>query len=141
MEHAHSGIRWIALILIIYTVYKAFIGIKNTEDYTAKHKMLALGTLISFHTMVLIGFSLLFSSEKTGITNMFQQPYRFFTIEHPIMMVLAVVLVTMGYSKAKKEEAASLKFRKILIYYSVALLLVLLAIPWPFRASLSGGWF
>ena len=140
MLHAHSGFRWIALILIIFTIYKAFIGIKNAEEYTAKHKMLALGTLITFHTMVLIGFSLLFSSAKTAFFDM-AQPFRFFTIEHPLMMTIAVVLVTMGYSKAKKEESARMKFRKILIFYTVALVVTLIAIPWPFRSALAGGMF
>jgi len=140
MLHAHSGFRWIALILIIFTIYKAFKGIKNAEEYTAKHKMLALGTLITFHTMVLIGFSLLFSSAKTAFFDM-TQPFRFFTIEHPLMMTIAVVLVTMGYSKAKKEEAARMKFRKILIFYSIALIVTLIAIPWPFRHVLAGGLF
>ena len=138
MLHAHSGFRWIALILIIFTIYKAFKGIKNAEEYTAKHKMLALGTLITFHTMVLVGFSLLFSSAKTAFFDM-SQPFRFFTIEHPLLMTIAVVLVTMGYSKAKKEEASRMKFRKILTFYTVALLITLVAIPWPFR-GLGGGW-
>ena len=141
MLHAHSGFRWIALILIIFTIYKAFLGIKNAEEYTAKHKMLALGSLIVFHTMVLIGFSLLFSSPKTGLVEIFSQPYRFFTLEHPIMMTIAVILVTMGYSKAKKEESARMKFRKILIFYSIALIVTIIAIPWPFRAGLGGGMF
>lgn len=139
MLHAHSGFRWIALILIIFTIYKAFMGIKNAEEYTAKHKMLALGSLIVFHTMVLIGFSLLFSSAKTAFFDM-TQPFRFFTIEHPLMMTIAVILVTMGYSKAKKEESARMKFRKILIFYTVALIITLVAIPWPFR-GLGGGMF
>lgn len=140
MEHAHSGFRWIALILIIFTIYKAFMGIKNAEEYTAKSKMLALGTLIFFHLQVLIGFSLLFSSAKTAFFDM-TQPFRFFTIEHPLMMIIAVTLVTMGYSKAKKESSARMKFRKILIFYSVAVLITLIAIPWPFRGVLDGGMF
>jgi len=124
MLHAHSGFRWIALILIIFTIYKAFKGIKNTEDYTAKDKMLALGTLIIFHTMVLIGFGLIFSSSNSQSL--------FFNILHPLLMATAVTLVTMGYSKAKKEDSASMKFRKILIFYSVALIVTLIAIPWSF---------
>ena len=140
MLHAHSGFRWIALILIILTIYKAFKGLKNTKEYTSKHKMLALGTLIVFHTMVLIGFGLLFTSGKTAFFDM-TQPFRFFTIEHPLMMTIAVVLITMGYSKAKKEETSRMKFRKILIFYSIALIVTLNAIPWPFRTVLGAGWF
>lgn len=140
MLHAHSGFRWLALILIIVTIVKAYKGIKNAEDYSAKNKMLALGTLIVFHLQFLIGFSLYFTGSKTAFFNM-KQPYRFFTLEHPLMMIIAIILVTIGYSKAKKEEYPSKKFRKILIYYSVALLIVLIAIPWPFRSQLAAGWF
>ena len=140
MLHAHSGFRWLALILIITTIVKAYNGIKNAEDYTAKNKMLALGTLIVFHLQFLIGFSLYFTGSKTKFFDM-SQPYRFFTLEHPFMMILAIILVTMGYSKAKKEDYASKKFRKILIYYTVALIIVIIAIPWPFRSQLGAGWF
>ncbi len=140
MLHAHSGFRWIALILIIITVVKAFKGIKNAEDYTIKNKMLALGTLIVFHLQFLIGFSLYFTGAKTKFFDM-SQPFRFYTIEHPLMMIIAIILVTMGYSKSKKEEYANKKFRKILIFYTVALIIVLTAIPWPFRSELGAGWF
>jgi heme A synthase len=140
MLHAHSGFRWLALILIIMTIIKAFKGIKNAEDYTAKNKMLALGTLIVFHLQFLIGFSLYFTGSKTKFFDM-SQPYRFFTLEHPIMMIIAIILVTLGYSKAKKETYPSKKFRKILIYYTVALFIVIIAIPWPFRSQLASGWF
>jgi len=140
MLHAHSGFRWLALILIVLTIIKAFKGIKNAEDYTVKHKMLALGTLIMFHLQFLIGFSLYFTGAKTKFFDM-SQPFRFFTIEHPLMMIIAIILVTMGYSKSKKEEYSNKKFRKILIFYTVALFITLIAIPWPFRAELDGGWF
>ncbi len=140
MDHAHSGFRWIALILIIMAIVKSYQGIKNAEDFTAKHKSLALFTLIFFHLQLLIGFSLIFSSAKTAFFDM-ANPYRFYTLEHPIMMVLAIILVTVGYSKSKKEDSARMKFRKILIFYSLALVITLVAIPWPFRASLAGGWF
>jgi len=130
MEHAHSGIRWLALIAIIFTIYKAFMGIKNAEEYTSKHKMLALVTLILFHLQALIGFSLWFSSGRTSLTKMFVSPFRLFTIEHPLLMTLAIVLVTIGYSKAKKESANRMKFRKILINYSAALVIVLAMLLW-----------
>ncbi len=140
MLHAHSGFRWLALILIIMTIVKAFQGIKNAEDYTAKNKMLALGTLILFHLQFLIGFSLYFTGSKTKFFDM-SQPYRFFTLEHPLMMIIAIILVTIGYSKAKKAEKSNKKFRQILIFYTIALLIVLIAIPWPFRSDLGAGWF
>ncbi|MGV6860283.1 MAG: hypothetical protein ACWA41_00835 [Putridiphycobacter sp.] len=139
MLHAHSGFRWLALVFIVLAIVKSFQGIKNAEDFTAKNKLFALLTLIFFHLQFLIGFSLLFSSPKTGIS--MAQPYRFFTFEHPIMMIVAIVLVTLGYSKAKKEEYANKKHRKILIFYSLALLITLVAIPWPFRTGLGAHWF
>jgi multisubunit Na+/H+ antiporter MnhB subunit len=66
---------------------------------------------------------------------------RFYGVEHILMMIIAVVLLTIGYSKSKRQELASKKHSTVLIFYGIALLLILVSIPWPFRAELGGNWF
>lgn len=55
---------------------------------------------------------------------------RLLTVEHPLMMILAIVFITIGFSKHKKKEKASEKFKTIAIYYGIALVLVLSRLPW-----------
>ena len=51
-------------------------------------------------------------------------------VEHPVAMILAVVCITIGYSKHKKQLSSAGKLKKIAIFYSIALLLVCAKIPW-----------
>ena len=144
MLHAHSGLRWLALIVIIYAIINAFTGVKQVKDFEKKDKMIGLMTLILFHTQLLIGLGLYFTSVKVSFTSGFMKDslLRFFALEHPLMMLISIALVTIGYSKSKKESTSRGKFRKILVFYSIALLILLAGIPWPFRTALGvSGWF
>ena len=67
--------------------------------------------------------------------------YRFFTVEHSLMMTIAMVLITIGHAKSKKKENDTAKFKTIAVFYTIALVLILAAIPWPFRTALGAGWF
>ncbi len=58
---------------------------------------------------------------------------RFLTVEHPLMMIVAIVLITIGYSKAKKSQVSE-KHKTIVIYYGIALALIIAAIPWSLLA-------
>ncbi len=65
---------------------------------------------------------------------------RFFAVEHILMMLIALVLITMGHVKAKKSTESSAKFKHIIVFFGIALILILAAIPWPFR-DLGAAWF
>ena len=65
---------------------------------------------------------------------------RFFTLEHGILMIIAWILVHAGRIAVKRSLTPRSKFKKALIYFGIALLFILIAIPWPFR-SLGAGWF
>jgi hypothetical protein len=67
--------------------------------------------------------------------------YRFFAIEHIFGMLVAMALVTIGHSKAKKATTDVEKFKKIKVFYTLALIIILATIPWPFREALGGKWF
>jgi hypothetical protein len=66
---------------------------------------------------------------------------RFFGMEHILLMVLAAVLITIGRKKAEKAVDPAKKHKLIAIWYVIGLILIFLAIPWPFRANLGGAWF
>ena len=90
--------------------------------------------LISSHIQLLIGLILYFLSSKVVFSKetMGNTITRFFTVEHVLGMVLAIALVTIGYSKSKKAK----NNKKILLFYALALVVIFLSITWPFREAL-----
>ena len=136
---AHSGLRWIALLLLLLAIFNAF----TAKDYEKKHRLVNLFTMISFHTQLLLGLVLYFTSDKVKFVEGWMKiaQYRFYGMEHLAGMLLAIVAVTIGHSKSKKGVYAAAKFKAIKLWYVIALILVLAFIPWPFRTELGAGWF
>ena len=136
--HFHSGLRWVVLILIIVNVINALGGMNKKKVATASDKKLSLFALIATHTQVVFGLALYSISPKVqfSASTMGNAMLRFFTMEHTLMMLIAVILVTIGNRSAKMGN-----FKKEFWYYFIALVIILAGIPWPFRAMLGGGWF
>ncbi|MBI1226182.1 MAG: cytochrome B [Bacteroidetes bacterium] len=138
--HAHSGLRWIVLILLIAATFMALLKWRSNAPYTEGGRKLNLFTMISMHIQLLIGLVLYFMSGRVDFSQMKDAMFRFFTVEHSLMMIIAIALVTIGHSKSKKTMDEVKKHKTIFIFYGIALLLVLVAIPWPFR-GFGNGWF
>ena len=143
IKHAHSGFRWIVLLLLIYAIVNAF-GKKNSaKAYTSGDKKINLFAMTAIHIQMLIGLAAYFVSPKVifAAETMKHATSRFFTVEHSVMMLLGTILITIGYSKAKRAEEDQKKFKTVFIFYLIGLLIILAGIPWPFRTALGGGWF
>lgn len=101
--------------------------------------------MISAHTTLLIGLILLFFGRLGIISNpppagtsvMKDATYRFFWVEHPLMMIIAIVFITIGRGQAKKSIPDAVKYKKAFWFFIIALLLILASIPWPFRAEIA----
>ena len=136
--HAHSGLRWIVLLLIIINVINALGGLSGNKVFTDRDKKLSLFALIFTHLQALLGIVLYFiddSKVQFNENTMSNDVIRFYTVEHTLMMLIAVILVTIGNRSAKAG-----KVKQVFWYYFIALVLILAAIPWPFR-DLGAGWF
>jgi len=140
--HAHSGLRWIVLILLVLALVQAVSGWMNKKDFTEGNRKVALFALIFTHIQLLIGLVLYFISPKVAFVEGFMKNdvYRFYAVEHLSLMLLAIILITVGFSTAKKAGESILKHKKIAIFYGIGLVLILAGIPWPFR-ELGAGWF
>ena len=139
LKHAHSGLRWIFLLIIIFAIVNAIRKWKSGDKFGAKDKLISVLTLAFTHTQAMIGFILYFSEEKyKGFSEMGDRILRFYAVEHLLGMLIAVILITIGHSKAKKEEDDKAKFKKIFVWFSIALLIVLISIPWPFTIAGAG---
>lgn len=141
LVHAHSGLRWIVLILLVLAVIKALSGWSGKKEYSKGDKMISLFAMIFTHIQLLIGLWLYFISPKVMFVEgmMKNTLTRFYTVEHITLILAAIILITVGYSTAKRSRDAIQKHKKTAIYYGIGLLLILAGIPWPFR-DLGAGW-
>jgi len=139
INHLHSGLRWVALILLIWAIANAF----SAKHFEKKHKLINLFAMVTLHIQLVIGLIQYFTSAKVQFSAgwMENKLLRFYGMEHLAGMLLAIILITIGYSKAKRKVNDADKFKVIRLFYSIGLIIILLSIPWPFRANLGGGWF
>jgi hypothetical protein len=99
--------------------------------------------MIVAHLQLLIGFILYFTSAKVifSANTMSETLTRFYAVEHPFFMIVAIALITLGYIKAKKSQADRYKFKKTGIYFLIALVFLLARFPWQYLTVIGAGWF
>lgn len=147
LTHLHSSFRYLVLLFIILALLDAIMSIAGDKTYRKKSKMLALFALIFSHIQLLLGSVLYFlgnrgafASLMQGASTMSNPEARFFAVEHMLAMIIAVALVTVGYSRSKKQEIDRKKYASIVMFYGIALVLIFVMIPWPFLKDF-GRWF
>lgn len=141
LVRAHSGLRWIVLALLLAAIFNALAS-RSKGKYEKKDKMLNLFAMIFLHVQLLIGLVLYFISPKVMFIEgwMKMKPLRFFGLEHILLMIVAIALVTIGRRKAENATLPAKKHANIVKWYVIGLVLILAGIPWPFR-NLGTGWF
>lgn len=133
----HSYWAYLVLLILVLATFNALIKLMAGKEYTPKDFRISLFTLIVSHIQLLIGVLLYFVgpymsqiSEMGMGAIMKDSILRSNIVEHPLTMIIAVVLITMGYSKHKKKLTSKAKLRMIAVFYSLALILILAKIPW-----------
>jgi cytochrome b561 len=122
----HSGFRYIVFLLLLAAIIQSIIGLRSKNPFSKADKQISLFALISAHTQLLIGLVLLFISPYVNFKHPTVNAHtRYFTMEHWVMMLIAIALITVGYSKAKKQLMPKAKHKTIAIFYSIALLVII----------------
>jgi hypothetical protein len=132
IQKFHSGWAYLALLLLVIAVVNSFIGMTSKKDFTSKDRKIALFALIGTHTQLLIGFVLYFVS-PLGLASLGQMKdaaLRLTSLEHPLLNLIAIVLITIGWSKHKKAVSNESKFKSIAVFYGLGLVFILSRIPW-----------
>ena len=132
IQKLHSGWAYLALLLLLFAVINAVIGLTSKKEFTAKDRKISLFALIGTHTQLLIGLILYFVSPlgKDSFGQMSNAALRLTSIEHPLINLIAIVLITIGLSKHKKLINSEAKHKTFAIYYGLGLILILSRIPW-----------
>ncbi len=132
IKELHSGWAYLALLLLLIAVVNAILGFTSKKDFTAKDRKIALFALIGTHTQLLIGLILYFVSPKgfAVLGQMSDPTIRLTSLEHPLINLIAIALITIGWSKHKKLINSEAKFKTFAIFYGIGLVLILSRIPW-----------
>jgi len=136
MKDIHSYWAYLVLAILIFAVVNAVVGLTQKKQFKDKDIRIGLFTLIVAHIQLLIGLGWYFMSPwfqmlKTDAASVMKdKSVRLLAVEHPITMILAIILITIGWSKHKKKTEDAAKFKTFVIFYGVALLLILSKIPW-----------
>ena len=138
--HIHSGLRWLILLFIIISIVNAASKLSGKSDSNLKDSLFNRLALIFMHLQLLLGLVLYFISPKVifETNSMKDSLLRFFLVEHIGLMIIAVILITIGYVKFDRAGDETKKHKHIVVYYSIAFFLILVAIPWPFRGFGAG---
>ncbi len=147
--HLHNLMRWIILLLIVIAIIKAFVGMTSNKPFTRSDQRVALFLMISAHITLLIGlyqwlagrYGILTTSLPPGTSLMKDSFYRFYWIEHPLGMIIAVALITIGRRQSKKNILDIVKHKRSFWYYLIALIVIIGTVPWPFREAIGRPWF
>ena len=142
LKHAHSGFRWLVLFLLVAAFVNAFLKWRGAKTYSATDRKLGLFAMIFTHIQFVGGFVLYFISNRVVFSaeSMKVAVNRFFLVEHPLMMLIAIGVVTIGYSRAKRATTDMGKFKATFWFYLIGLALILAGIPWPSQGY-GTGWF
>ncbi|HLO74507.1 MAG TPA: hypothetical protein VK164_11265 [Flavobacterium sp.] len=128
----HSYLAYAALGLLFIATINAIFGLTSKGLFKSKDRSISLFALIVCHMQLLAGLILYFVSplglESFG--QMKEAALRLTSLEHPLINIIALALITIGWSKHKNEESNNGKFKKIAIFYTLGLLLILSRLPW-----------
>lgn len=132
IQKFHSGWAYVTLLILVVAVLNAVVGLVSQKEFAIKDRNIALFALIATHIQILVGVILYFVSPLgwASFGQMSDKALRLTSLEHPLINIIAVVLITIGWSKHKKMESSEAKFKTFSIYYSLGVLLILSKIPW-----------
>jgi len=135
----HGILRWAILLLGVWAVLAALSAVLTKRPYKSSDNKVSLFFMISCDIQLLLGLILYFNGMwftmlKTNAKEVMKDPAsRFFSVEHALMMIIAWLLVHVGRSMVKRSDTDTQKHKRTLIYFGIALLIILAMIPWPFR--------
>ncbi|PSL28156.1 hypothetical protein [Chitinophaga ginsengisoli] len=139
----HSLLRWLMLGSLCYAIYTAFRGVSQRLLFTGKVNAIRHWTTTIAHIQLLVGMTIYIQSplvnmKVAGVASFNQ--HTFFKYVHISLMMLAIVLITIGSARAKRVTADQEKYKTMLTWFLIALVVILIAIPWPFSPLAQRPW-
>jgi len=132
IQKLHSSCAFIALLLVVIAIVNSLVGLFSKKEFTPKDRKISMFGLAAIHTQFLIGLILYFVSPLgfASLGQMSDKALRLTSLEHPLINIIGIVLVTIGWMKHKKLTTSESKYKTFSIYYGLGLVLILSKIPW-----------
>jgi hypothetical protein len=134
----HSLVRWLVLLSLLLAIVRAYHGWFTGRKFSKTDHRVRVAAVTIAHTQVFIGIWLYIISPLVAV---FMQHFkqmvhdrhiRFFGMEHITMMLIAIILLTIGSAKTKRKSTDTQQFKCMAIWFTIALLIIFLSIPWSF---------
>ncbi|MBX2801051.1 MAG: hypothetical protein KTR31_25450 [Myxococcales bacterium] len=135
----HSFLRWLVLLVLAARVLRGAQAWATGADFGGADRGLSLGSIILVDSQLLLGLGLYATSPNVQLAlsdmgaAMGESVLRFWAVEHPFTMVLAVVLAHVGHAVSKRRTEQAAKHRWATLGFGLALLFIVAGIPWAFR--------
>ena len=128
--HGHSGLRYLVLVLLLVVIVRSIASFFRNKSFSQLDNALSLGLLITTHIQFLLGLVLYFVSPsvKFNENTMKDSVLRYWAVEHLVGMLIAVVLITIARSTAKRMTQSLAKHKRLAIFNSIALLIIIATI-------------
>ena len=135
----HNILRWAVLLLGVWAVFAALGAVMSKRAYKSSDNKVSLFFMISCDVQLVLGLILYFTgmwfdrvkSDMGAV--MKDAAIRYFAVEHALMMIVAWLLVHVGRTMVKRADTDAQKHKRTLIYFGIALAIILAMIPWPIR--------
>lgn len=128
--HGHSGLRYLVLVLLLVVIVRSIAGFLRNKPFSQLDNALSLGLLITTHIQFLLGLILYFVSPNVQFNEntMKDGVLRYWAVEHLLGMLIAIVLITIARSTAKRMTESLAKHKRLAIFNSIALLIIIATI-------------
>ena len=143
----HSLLRWLVVLSLLYAIFRSYAGWLGKKQFEKQDNMARVFAIIFSHIQLIIGLWLYFVSPLISYflgnfkTAVHERQIRFFGMEHSIMMLLAVIVITIGGARAKRMPTDARKFKTMAIWFTIALVVILSSVPWPFSPMVARPYF
>jgi cytochrome b561 len=131
-------VRWLVLVSLIFALFRAYSGLRSKNAFSKTDNAARHWAATFAHIQLVLGVWLYFISP---VINYFldnysdavhQREIRFFGMEHSLMMMIAIIIITIGSARAKRKASDNAKFKTMAIWFTIGLIIILTSIPWPF---------
>lgn len=134
----HSLVRWLVLTSLLFAIFRAYNGWLANRSFSRVDNSVRHWTATITHVQLILGLWLYFISPVIDYflhnykDAVHQREIRFFGMEHSLMMITAIIIITIGSAKAKRKQTDNEKFKTMAIWFTLGLLILLTSIPWSF---------
>lgn len=134
----HSIMRWLVLASLVYSIYRAYKGYFSNSEFSKTDNNVRHWTATIAHIQLIVGVIFYMKSPIIKyFWNNFDEAIHnlditFFGLIHIFLMFTAIILITIGSAKSKRKTTDRGKYKTMLVYFSISLIIIFIAIPWPF---------